>query len=190
MSDAGRGSVTKAQGMSHNSHSKFALIRAKNPQPLSVSHTSHRPPPTQGPDTPLTHFNTFGSASVWTQVHTLTTACVISTCEQWRRHAELQATSKLNWSYHRFYFYGTKAILISYLGKASEHTNNFTQNITKSSKHWNSSVIDYPLSCCSKPVRPSFIFWTQIKIFLMKSESFLTLHRQQRSYHLQGPERY
>uniref|UniRef100_A0A8C1XQR7 Arrestin red cell n=1 Tax=Cyprinus carpio TaxID=7962 RepID=A0A8C1XQR7_CYPCA len=31
----------------------------------------------------------------------------------------------------------------------------------------------------SKPVRPSFIFGTHIKIFLMKSESFLTLHRQQ-----------
>ncbi len=30
----------------------------------------------------------------------------------------------------------------------------------------------------SKPVRPSFIFGTQIKIFLMKSESYLTLHRQ------------
>ncbi len=29
------------------------------------------------------------------------------------------------------------------------------------------------------PVRPSFIFGTQIKIFLMKSKSFLTLHRQQ-----------
>ncbi len=29
------------------------------------------------------------------------------------------------------------------------------------------------LSCRSKPVRPSFIFRTQIKIFLMKSESFL-----------------
>ncbi len=34
----------------------------------------------------------------------------------------------------------------------------------------------------SKPVRPSFIFGTQIKIFLMKSESFLTLHRQQGYY--------
>ncbi len=32
----------------------------------------------------------------------------------------------------------------------------------------------------------SFIFGTQIKIFLMKSESFLTLHRQQRNYHVQG----
>ncbi len=27
--------------------------------------------------------------------------------------------------------------------------------------------------------RPSFIFWTQIKIFLMNSENFLTLYRQQ-----------
>ncbi len=41
-----------------------------------------------------------------------------------------------------------------------------------------------------KPIRPSFIFGTQIKIFLMKSESFLTLHRQQGNYHVQGPERY
>ncbi len=31
---------------------------------------------------------------------------------------------------------------------------------------------------------------TQIKIFLMKSESFLTLHKHQVSYHVQGPERY
>ncbi len=44
-------------------------------------------------------------------------------------------------------------------------------------------------SCRSKPVRPSFIFGTQIKIFLIKSESFLTLHRQQRNYHIKGPER-
>ncbi len=37
--------------------------------------------------------------------------------------------------------------------------------------------------------RPSFVFGTQIKIFLMKSESFLTLYRQQRSYYGQGTER-
>ncbi len=37
--------------------------------------------------------------------------------------------------------------------------------------------------------RRSFIFGTQIKIFLMKSESFLTLHRQQKNYYNQGPER-
>ncbi len=52
------------------------------------------------------------------------------------------------------------------------------------------SVINYSPSCCSKPVRPSFVFGTQIKIFLMKSESFLTLYRQQRSYYGQGTERY
>uniref|UniRef100_A0A8C1JW99 Rho GTPase activating protein 4b n=1 Tax=Cyprinus carpio TaxID=7962 RepID=A0A8C1JW99_CYPCA len=40
------------------------------------------------------------------------------------------------------------------------------------------SLITQP-SCRSKPVRPSFIFRTQIKIFLMKSESFLTLHKHQ-----------
>ncbi len=51
------------------------------------------------------------------------------------------------------------------------------------------SVINYSPSCCSKPVRPSFVFGTQIKIFLMKSESFLTLYRQQRSYYGQGTER-
>ncbi len=29
-----------------------------------------------------------------------------------------------------------------------------------------------------------------MKIFLMKSESFLTLHRLQHNYQVQGPERY
>ncbi len=41
------------------------------------------------------------------------------------------------------------------------------------------SVINYSPSCRSKPIRPLFIFGTQIKIFLMKSKSFLT-YRQQR----------
>ncbi len=41
------------------------------------------------------------------------------------------------------------------------------------------SVINYSPSCRSKPIRPLFIFGTQIKIFLMKYESSLTLHRQQ-----------
>ncbi len=36
--------------------------------------------------------------------------------------------------------------------------------------------------------KPLFIFGTQI-MFLMKSESFLTLHRQQCNYQVQGPER-
>ncbi len=36
-------------------------------------------------------------------------------------------------------------------------------------------VINCSPSCCSKLVRPSFIFRTQIKIFLMQSESSLTL---------------
>ncbi len=48
------------------------------------------------------------------------------------------------------------------------------------------SVINYSPSCRSKPIRPSFIFRTHIKIFLMKFESFLTLHRQQGNYHGQG----
>ncbi len=56
--------------------------------------------------------------------------------------------------------------------------------------HLKKIVINYSPSYHSKLVRPLFIFRTQIKIFLMKSESFLTLHRQQGSYHVQGPERY
>ncbi len=39
-------------------------------------------------------------------------------------------------------------------------------------------------ACRSKPVRPSFIFRTQIKMFLMKSESYLTLHRQQHNWNV------
>ncbi len=38
-----------------------------------------------------------------------------------------------------------------------------------------------------KPVRLSFIFGTQIKIFLMKSKSSLTLHRQQRNCNVPSP---
>ncbi len=34
-----------------------------------------------------------------------------------------------------------------------------------------------------------FIFRTQINIFFMKSERFLTLHRQQRNWNIQGPKR-
>ncbi len=40
------------------------------------------------------------------------------------------------------------------------------------------SLINYSPSFHSKPVTPLFIFGTQIKMFLSKSESFLTLHRQ------------
>ncbi len=43
------------------------------------------------------------------------------------------------------------------------------------------SVTNYSPSCRSKPVRHSFIFGTQIKIFFIKSESLQTLHRQQRN---------
>ncbi len=42
-------------------------------------------------------------------------------------------------------------------------------------KGMENSVINDSSSCCSKPLRPSFIFGTQIKIFLMNSESSLTL---------------
>jgi len=38
------------------------------------------------------------------------------------------------------------------------------------------SVINYSPSCRFKPVRLSFIFETRMKIFLMKSESFLSLY--------------
>ncbi len=47
-----------------------------------------------------------------------------------------------------------------------------------------SSVISFSHSCSSKPVRPSFFFGTQIKIFFMKSDSFRTLHRQQRNWNM------
>ncbi len=50
------------------------------------------------------------------------------------------------------------------------------------------SPINYSSSCRSKPVRPSFIFGTQIKIFLMESDSSLTLHERQGSLHHQSPE--
>ncbi len=62
------------------------------------------------------------------------------------------------------------------------------QGTLKGSPKNENSVINYSPSCCSKPVRPLFIFGTQIKIFLLKSESFLTLYRQQHNYHVQGPE--
>ncbi len=46
----------------------------------------------------------------------------------------------------------------------------------------NKCKCNYSLSCRSKPVRPPFIFGAQIKIFLMKSESFLTLQTSMRIY--------
>ncbi len=49
-------------------------------------------------------------------------------------------------------------------------------------------TILYSPLCHSKPVRPLFIFKTQIKIFFMKSDSSLTLHRQQEYYH--GEEKH
>ncbi len=49
------------------------------------------------------------------------------------------------------------------------------------------SVINDSRSCRSKPVNPSFIFRTLIKIFLMKSESSLTLHRQQCNWNVPRP---
>ncbi len=41
------------------------------------------------------------------------------------------------------------------------------------------AVINYSLSSHSKPTRPSIIFVTQMKVFLIKYETILTLHRQQ-----------
>ncbi len=49
------------------------------------------------------------------------------------------------------------------------------------------TLITHP-SHRSRPVRPSFIFRTHIKITFMKSESFLTLHRWQHSYQVQDLE--
>ncbi len=51
------------------------------------------------------------------------------------------------------------------------------------------SVINDPPSWRSKFVRPLCVFGTQIKIFLLKSGSFLTPHKQQHNYHVQGLER-
>ncbi len=62
------------------------------------------------------------------------------------------------------------------------------KNSLTAEKRWNEKpVINYSPSCRSKPLRPSFLFRTQIRIVLIKSECFLTLHRQQ-GYHVQGPE--
>ncbi len=49
------------------------------------------------------------------------------------------------------------------------------------------SLITHP-HVVPKPLDTPFIFGTQIKIFLMESERFLILHRQQGSLHDQGPE--
>ncbi len=51
------------------------------------------------------------------------------------------------------------------------------------------SIIYSPLRC-SKPIRPSFIFRTQICIFLMKSESFLAVCKQRCNWNVQGLETY
>ncbi len=41
----------------------------------------------------------------------------------------------------------------------------------------------------SLQTRKAFVhFVTQIRIILLKPESFLTLHRQQHNSHIQGPE--
>ncbi len=58
---------------------------------------------------------------------------------------------------------------------------NLSTNERVSSPQNENSVINYSPSCCSKPVRPSFIFGRQIKMFLIKSENYLTLHSQQRN---------
>ncbi len=50
------------------------------------------------------------------------------------------------------------------------------------------SVINCSPLCHSKPAGPLFIFGTQIKVFLMKSKSFLSLQWQQRNYHVERDE--
>ncbi len=57
------------------------------------------------------------------------------------------------------------------------------------SSHNELTNIHFGPTCRSKPIRPLFIFRTQMKIFLMKSESFLTVYRQQRNWNVQSPER-
>ncbi len=47
--------------------------------------------------------------------------------------------------------------------------------------------LDINYSCRSKPVKPLFIFGTQIKIFFIKSKCFLTLRKQQRSWNVPRP---
>ncbi len=59
-----------------------------------------------------------------------------------------------------------------------------------SPKYENSVINNSHGTCCSKAIRSLSIFGTQIKIFLRKSMTFLTLHRQQQNYHVQGPETY
>ncbi len=56
-----------------------------------------------------------------------------------------------------------------------------------SSPQNDNSVINISPSCHSKPIRPSFIFRTQIKIFFIKCESSLALHRQQRNCNVPRP---
>ncbi len=47
-------------------------------------------------------------------------------------------------------------------------------------------ILSLILTLMSKPVIPSFIFGTQIKIFLMKLESYLSPYRQQHNWNLPG----
>ncbi len=62
--------------------------------------------------------------------------------------------------------------IVRYIGRP-QHTNIYTQK---------RKFCHYSTSCRFKPVR------TQIKIFLMESDSSQTLLRQQGSIHNQGPE--
>ncbi len=56
-----------------------------------------------------------------------------------------------------------------------------------SSTSYTLHTIHPKISCHSKPMRPLFIFWTQMKIFLIKSESFLALHRKQCNWNILWP---
>ncbi len=68
-----------------------------------------------------------------------------------------------------------------------ESGKNWIHNIRDSSPKNENSVINYSPLCRSNPIRPSFIFITQIKIFVMKSESFLTIHRKQCNWNVPRP---
>ncbi len=68
---------------------------------------------------------------------------------------------------------------VSHHISSSSLTFNWYPTWRVSSPHNENYVIKYSHSCLSKP---SFIFGTQIKIFLLKLESYLTLHRQQSNW--------
>ncbi len=69
------------------------------------------------------------------------------------------------------------------LERESRWINYFLPPLVSSCQNEN-CVINYSPSCRSKPIRTLFIFRTQIKMFLIKSESYLTRHRQQHNLNI------